>query len=249
MSENEPAASPSGDEQPRSIRLTDPRALRAYAHPTRMTLVGLLRRSGPFTATRAAELTGESVASCSYHLRILAKYGLVEEAPGGRGREKPWRATARYTDWPGASEDAAVAQAADALTAAAAERYFARVLEAMKDRSGLPREWREAEQFGDTLLYLTPAELADFGRRVEGLLMPYEARGSDPSLRPDGARPVSILRIAYLDRELPDGPGLESETDGTAGGGETTDGTGTADGIDRNSDDTGTTDGIDEGKR
>ncbi|MEU5986578.1 helix-turn-helix domain-containing protein [Streptomyces sp. NPDC047434] len=248
MPENEPAAAPPGDEQPRSIHLTDPRALRAYAHPTRMTLVGLLRRSGPFTATRAAELTGESVASCSYHLRILAKYGLVEEAPGGRGREKPWRATALYTDWPGASEDAAVAQAADALTAAAAERCFARVLEAMKDRSGLPREWREAEQFGDSLLYLTPAELADFGRRVEELLLPYEARGSDPSLRPDGARPVSILRIAYLDRELPDETGLESAANGAADevdAADVTDGTSAADGGDTTDDDTGATDGVD----
>ncbi|MGW1926347.1 winged helix-turn-helix domain-containing protein, partial [Streptomyces massasporeus] len=96
-------------EQPRSIRLTDPRALRAYAHPLRMSLVGLLRSSGPFTATRAAELTGESVASCSYHLRILAKYGLVEEAPGGRGRENPWQATARSTERPENSEDPSIA--------------------------------------------------------------------------------------------------------------------------------------------
>ncbi|MER5964010.1 helix-turn-helix domain-containing protein [Streptomyces sp. NPDC002057] len=191
-------------EQPRSIRLTDPRALRAYAHPLRMTLVGLLRGSGPFTATRAAELTGESVASCSYHLRILAKYGLVEEAPGGRGREKPWRATARYTEWPEYSEDAAVSQAADALSAAIAERYFERVTAAMENRHRLPKEWREAEQFGDSLLHLTPEELTSLGERINSLLMPYEARASDPSLRPEGARPVIVLRIAYLDQESPE---------------------------------------------
>ncbi|WP_086828713.1 helix-turn-helix domain-containing protein [Streptomyces sp. NRRL B-24572] len=194
-----------GGEQPRSIRLTDPRALRAYAHPLRMSLVGLLRSSGPFTATRAAELTGESVASCSYHLRILAKYGLVEEAPGGRGREKPWRATARYTEWPEYSEDATVAEAADALSTAVAERYFERVTRALENRHRLPKEWREAEQFGDSLLHLTPEELAGIGERIDELLRPYEARASDPSLRPEGARPVSILRIAYLDQDIPDG--------------------------------------------
>ncbi|MFH8620692.1 winged helix-turn-helix domain-containing protein [Streptomyces vietnamensis] len=193
-----------GGEQPRSIRLTDPRALRAYAHPLRMSLVGLLRSSGPFTATRAAELTGESVASCSYHLRILAKYGLVEEAPGGRGREKPWRATARYTEWPEYSEDATVAEAADALSTAVAERYFERVTRALENRHRLPKEWREAEQFGDSLLHLTPEELAGIGERIDELLRPYEARASDPSLRPEGARPVSILRIAYLDQDIPD---------------------------------------------
>lgn len=195
---------PSGDETPRSIRLTDPRALRAYAHPTRMQLVGLLRSSGPFTATRAAELTGESVASCSYHLRILAKYGLVEEAPGGRGREKPWRATARFTDWPEYSEDTAVAEAADALSVAVAERYFERVVRAMERRHLLPRAWQEAEQFGDSLIYLTAEELADLGERMSELLRPYEEREADRSLRPEGARAVSVLRIAYLDREIPD---------------------------------------------
>ncbi|MGW6418245.1 winged helix-turn-helix domain-containing protein [Streptomyces sp. NPDC055055] len=199
-----PEISDSEGEQPRSIRLTDPRALRAYAHPLRMTLVGLLRGSGPFTATRAAELTGESVASCSYHLRILAKYGLVEEAPGGRGREKPWRATARYTEWPEYSEDATVAEAADALSAAVIERYFERVTRAMENRHRLPREWREVEEFGDTLLYLTPEELTGLGERIDALLRPYEERRSDPSLRPEGARQVSILRIAHLDQEVPE---------------------------------------------
>ena len=61
--------------------LTDPRALRAYAHPIRMALLSLLRREGPHTATEAAAVIGESVASCSFHLRQLAKYGLIEEEP------------------------------------------------------------------------------------------------------------------------------------------------------------------------
>ncbi|MFF5424616.1 MULTISPECIES: winged helix-turn-helix domain-containing protein [unclassified Streptomyces] len=206
MSENSeprPSEVRPGEEQPRSIRLTDPRALRAYAHPLRLTLVGLLRSNGPFTATRAAALTGESVASCSYHLRILAKYGLVEEAPGGRGRQKPWRATAQYTEWPEYSEDPTVAEAADALSAAVAERYFERFTRAMENRRGTPKEWREAEQLGDSLLHLTPGELADLGKRIEELLRPYEERESDRSLRPEGARPVSIMRIAYLDQDVP----------------------------------------------
>ncbi|MFF1692131.1 winged helix-turn-helix domain-containing protein [Streptomyces sp. NPDC058257] len=204
ISETPEAVSPDGT-PPRSIRLTDPRALRAYAHPTRMALVGLLRRSGPFTATRAAELTGESVASCSYHLRMLAKYGLVEVAPGGQGREKPWRATARYTDWPGYSEDPSVAEASHALNTAVAERYFERVIRAKEQRHLLPRAWQEAEQFGDTFLYLTPEELTGLGERMNDLLRTYEDRNADPSLRPEEARRVSVLRIAFLDQEIAEG--------------------------------------------
>ncbi|MEU7029523.1 helix-turn-helix domain-containing protein [Streptomyces sp. NPDC046275] len=195
-------------EQPRSIQLTDPRALRAYAHPTRMTLVGLLRREGPFTATRAAELTGESVASCSYHLRILAKYGLVEEAPGGKGREKPWRATARYTEWPDHSEDPAVAQAADVLNMAMAEQYFERIVRAVERRHTLPTEWQRAEEFSDALVHLTPGELEELGERMAELLRPYEEREADPALRPEGAQPVALLRLAFVER-LPPADGEE----------------------------------------
>ncbi|WP_346015930.1 hypothetical protein [Couchioplanes caeruleus] len=34
-----------------TIQLGDPRALQAYAHPLRLSLIGLLRRNGPITAT------------------------------------------------------------------------------------------------------------------------------------------------------------------------------------------------------
>ena len=39
----------------RTVELTDPRALRALAHPVRLTLVSVLRREGPLTATQAGE--------------------------------------------------------------------------------------------------------------------------------------------------------------------------------------------------
>lgn len=179
----------------RSVHLTDPRALRAYAHPTRMKLVALLRVEGPFTATRAAELTGESVASCSYHLRTLAKYGLVEQAEGGRGREKPWRATAQYTNWQNAD-----GEAADALSTAMAERYFEHMTHAIESRHQLSDEWRRAEWFGDDVVYLTAAELTEVGQRLSEILGPYAERLDDPSLRPDGAAPVTMLRIAFRNR-------------------------------------------------
>ncbi|MEU9116219.1 helix-turn-helix domain-containing protein [Streptomyces sp. NPDC048483] len=178
--------------------MTDPRALRAYAHPTRMELVGLLRREGPLTATLAAELTGESVASCSYHLRMLAKYDLVEQVGGGRGREKPWRATAQFTDWPDHSDDRAVAEASTALQIALAENYLAKMTRALEQRHTLPHAWQEAEQFGDISLYLTAPELAELGERITELLAPYVPRLSDPASRPADARLVSLLRVAFV---------------------------------------------------
>lgn len=195
------------DPTARQIHLSDPRALRAYAHPTRMALVGLLRMEGPFTATRAAELTGESVASCSYHLRILAKYGLVEEAePGASGREKPWRATASYTDWPAWSADPAVADAAEALGVAVAESQFHRLMRARELRHTLPPQWQRAETYSDVVLHLTPEELSALGARIDEVVAEYAERGQDPARRPATARRVVYLHTGYVVPEQPEPP-------------------------------------------
>jgi predicted transcriptional regulator len=185
-------------DQPRSVRLADPRALRAYAHPTRLALVALLRRDGPHTATRAAEALGESVASCSFHLRQMAKYGLVEPAGGGRGREKPWRATAAFTDWDTASpQNSAEAAAGQALQLALAGQYYELAARWVQGQSGEPARWREAAHFGDTLLHLTAPELLDLGRKIEELAEPYLERLGDTSRRPAGSRPVTFVHLAF----------------------------------------------------
>jgi DNA-binding transcriptional ArsR family regulator len=182
----------------RSVRLTDPRALRAYAHPTRMALLALLRRDGPQTATQAARATGQSVASCSFHLRQMAKYGLVEQAGGGRGREKPWRAAALFTDWdPADAADPLATAATRALELALAEQYFELTARWLAARPGEPAEWREAAQFGDTLLHLTAAELHDLGGKIQALLHPYTGRLEDATTRPEGSRPVIFLHLAF----------------------------------------------------
>jgi predicted ArsR family transcriptional regulator len=180
------------------VRLSDPRALRAYAHPTRLALVALLRKDGPQTATQAAKATGESVASCSFHLRQMAKYGLVEQAEGGRGREKPWRATAMFTEWDAASSDDPVAAAAgQALQLALAEQYFSLLTRWQRAQATEPAEWREAAEFGDTLLHLTAAELQELGGKIHQLVQPYLERLDDPAARPAGSRPVTLLHLAF----------------------------------------------------
>jgi predicted transcriptional regulator len=182
----------------RSARLTSAQALRGYAHPIRLTLMALLRQDGPQTATQAARAIGQSVPSCSFHLRQMAKYGLVELAAGGRGREKPWQATAMATEWdPLSPQDPEVAAAAQALHLALAEQYFeltARWLRAAPEEAA---EWREAAQFGDSLLYLTAAELRELGGKIETLLRAYAGRLEEPATRPADSRPVAVLRLAF----------------------------------------------------
>jgi predicted ArsR family transcriptional regulator len=181
------------------VRLNDPRALRAYAHPVRMSLIGLLRTEGPLTATRAGELLGESSGTCSFHLRQLAKYGLVEEAAGGTGREKPWRATAQLTHVPRVTDDPELAAAAGQVRATLAEMYFARLTRWLGRSAAEPVQWQEAAQFGDQILYLTAGELKDLRERIEELLDGYLDRLVRPELRPEGARRVEYLQFAFPD--------------------------------------------------
>ncbi|HEY1627953.1 MAG TPA: helix-turn-helix domain-containing protein [Streptosporangiaceae bacterium] len=185
-------------EKARSVtKLTDPRALRAYAHPVRMALVGLLRTEGPLTATHAAELLGESSGTCSFHLRQLAKYGLVEEAGGGTGREKPWRATTMSTTWEATPANPELAAATNMLNTVIAERYFEQVMRWLDTIQLESKQWQESWLLGDRLLYLTPDELTGIGTKVRELLDPYSDRVADASLRPDGARRVSYLHFAF----------------------------------------------------
>jgi predicted ArsR family transcriptional regulator len=179
-------------------RLTDPRALRAYAHPVRMRLIGLLCTEGPLTATRAADLLGESSGTCSFHLRQLAKYGLVEEAEGGTGREKPWRATTTSTAWDTTGDGTPeMAAATSLLSTVVAEQYFEQLARWLEASPGEPAEWQRAATLGDRLLYVTPAELEELRDRMREMLDEYVERDLRPDLRPADARLISWLNIAF----------------------------------------------------
>jgi predicted ArsR family transcriptional regulator len=177
------------------VVLTDPRALRAYAHPIRMALLGLLRREGPRTATQAAAEIGESVASCSFHLRQLAKYGLVEEVAGVPGRAKPWRATARYTSWRSDSDDPELAAAATTLDRTVLDRYHHSASAWLDRRSSEPAAWRQAGQSSDYLVHLTAAETRELIQRMAVLIEEFMNRNDDPALRPEGSRPVHLIQL------------------------------------------------------
>jgi hypothetical protein len=178
-------------------KLTDPRALRAYAHPVRMALVGLLRTEGPLTATKAGELLGESSGTCSFHLRQLAKYGLVEEAGGGTGREKPWRATTTSTSWEAIANTPELAAATSLLDTVVAERYFEQLMRWLEHSQQESTQWQQAALFGDRILYVTPDELAELGRKVLELVDVYFDRQLNPELRPPDARFVTYLHLAF----------------------------------------------------
>ena len=191
--------------QPEPMRITDPTVMRALAHPVRMALLELFGVHPTLTATQASEALGESPANCAFHLRTLTKYGFVEEAGGGRGRERPWRASAnsvriRVNTADLDSEQAQVA--ANALGQVWQERWFARIREAFANRHWAP-EWEEAAGSSQTLTFLTPDELRGMREEIGAIISRHlDERRVDPSKRPPGALPVEIVSFAYPRQDL-----------------------------------------------
>src|SRR5262245_47552633 len=74
-------------------KLSDPRMLRGIAHPMRNRILEELSATGPMRAADVAAALEMPANLASFHLRQLAKYGLVEEAPelARDGRDRVWR--------------------------------------------------------------------------------------------------------------------------------------------------------------
>ncbi len=186
-------------------QLTDPKAVRALAHPVRIALLEALMREGPLTATEAAEIVGESPANCSFHFRTLAKYGFVEEVPGSTGRARPWRRVALGESLDLREQEQEGLAAAQAFAEMSVERVFARVRQFLATGHNEPEEWRVGFT-NASLLYLTPDELEDLGRQSRDLIDSlYRERTLDISKRPKGARAVQYGAFGFPLPPMPSG--------------------------------------------
>jgi hypothetical protein len=188
-------------QEPKELR--DPRAIRALAHPHRLTLLELVGQEGSLTSARAAELTGESTASCSFHLRQLAKYGFIEPAEGGKGRERPWRLASVDVRWSDEGAAPELAAAADELTTLLLERDLALLERYLRTRTSVSPEWRQAATATHGTVYVTAEELAELGRELIALRERFAERLVDPKLRPPDARAVRLVGLAIPSPEEP----------------------------------------------
>jgi DNA-binding transcriptional ArsR family regulator len=178
-------------------KVSDVRTMRALAHPVRIALIEALVLGGAMTATEAGERIGESPTTCSFHLRQLAKYGLVEEAGGGRGRARPWRLTGIGLGL-AAPEDAETELAAGVLLRLVRERQLERYWTWLQSMASYPRSWREAADDSEYILFLTVGELKQLKENLSAMLMPlFLERMADPSKRPAGSVPVELLLFSY----------------------------------------------------
>ena len=161
------------------LRITDPKALRALAHPVRQRVVTELYSGEVLTATEASRICDVTPSAMSYHLRALATWGIVERVESGDGRERPWRAVAdSITITPGAHRAAGIV--AD--------------LEAGLDR--LAAAVADGEEHGMTArgrLWLTDEEERELREALHALVRSYGGRTSRD--HPEGARPWDVYGL------------------------------------------------------
>ncbi|MBP3077572.1 ArsR family transcriptional regulator [Streptomyces sp. 604F] len=168
------------------VRTLDPRSLRGLAHPLRMRLFRALRESGPATASQLAGRLDESSGATSYHLRQLAAYGFVEDAPEhGKGRERWWRATSqgiRLEPDRLNLADPVQRGAVDVLMHEVADNHTEEVSTWLGTRHEWPAAWQEAYDLSDYSYRLTPAQAVELRERAGELLesfRAYEAQNAD----------------------------------------------------------------------
>jgi DNA-binding transcriptional ArsR family regulator len=174
----------------------DARRLRALAHPMRIKIVGLLRIHGPATATTLAQRLGVNTGATSYHLRELAKAGMVEEDESrGNARDRWWRSVYASTFLDDTEILAKEPDAALSYLRGVAQVNAEEMFRHVEDLPGLPQEWQAASTISDYGLHLTAEQLTGLLEELVAVLAKYR---TDPDAEPPaGTRKVAIQLQAF----------------------------------------------------
>ncbi|MFD8782798.1 ArsR/SmtB family transcription factor [Kitasatospora sp. NPDC059599] len=199
------------------IEITDPKAMRALAHPVRLAILERLQRHGPATATQLSPDVGATPSVTSWHLRHLAGFGLVRDAEAGTDRrERRWEAAARGfrfetpEDDEGRSAARVLSREMFARSATLPQRWMT------ETEPGLDPVWRKPAGLADTRIVVSAEELAAIEDAIERVLVPYITR--DPAQRPNDSRSVRLLRYVLPEAadDRPNDTAAEPADDRTA---------------------------------
>jgi DNA-binding IclR family transcriptional regulator len=175
-----------------------------------MSILEQLVVFGPLTATEVATRIDESPANCSWHLRKLAEHGFVEEAGGGTGRARPWRAASRGLSWNEQDTSESAQLAGEALTAMLVDREVARYAEARRWLAHDEAGWRASAGSVQGAMWITEDEFAELAEEFRQVVTRHLERVYDPSLRPPGSRLVNVMGWA-VPAYHPDGRPVTAE--------------------------------------
>jgi DNA-binding transcriptional ArsR family regulator len=198
--------------------LLTPRRLRGLVHPIRLRLLTLLQEDGPATASQLGRRIGQSSGVTSYHLRILAEHGFIDDdTERSNGRDRWWRSRYRTTAFtlrsPDDPLDAEGVEVAEQYVRMVVDQTYARMvayvdsfIERGEDLARLP--WT----FGDATLRLTIDEARELTGAVNRLLEPYRRTPVDRvDDRPDAVDATFMFQLLPDDQtddqpdEQPDG--------------------------------------------
>jgi predicted ArsR family transcriptional regulator len=196
--------------KPMRVKHLDPQSVRALAHPLRVRLLGSLRFDGPGTASILGERLGESSGATSYHLRVLADHGFIEEDTSrGRGRERWWRSAHDATSWrPEQFRGDPDAEAAEQWLSGFVARQGMEWLDGwLERRPSADPAWVNASAESDYRLQMTPRELRAMVDELHAVIRRHDQAAEDSrAAAPAGtgdadgepeARGVRVLLYAF----------------------------------------------------
>jgi DNA-binding transcriptional ArsR family regulator len=174
----------------------DPRVLRAIAHPLRTRILGELTAAGHLRAADVAESLGIPANQASFHLRQLAKYGLVEPAPelARDGRDRVWKPVHEH----GVSLDVDSMEKGPGGKAAVSvwKRQAAAVAKESVDRAYASRKTRDAHvMISDDWIRLTKAEAKELSDELIALQESWQARSRENPARAAERRTYHLMQI------------------------------------------------------
>lgn len=182
--------------------ISDPVRIRALAHPVRLELLDYLDAAGKVTATDCAAATGESVASCSYHLRVLAKHGYIEQVDQP-GREKPWKVVSHGRSSVIDRNAPGSVHALSTMASIFAYRQLDRIQSWLQRASQLPIEDIDVSTVTTSSFYATHDEIRQFREDLWKLARRFDGRWQHPELWPEGSMPVQLFSVVNIDPDRP----------------------------------------------
>lgn len=190
------------------LKITDVRVLAALAHPARLSILHLLMTVGDATATQCASVVGETPSSCSYHLRHLERFGLVERVESGAddavdGRTRRWRAVASGFDFgePHSTGSPELVAVTAALTSVGLDENLRLARHYLSHLDEVPESWQDAAAFSTYALMVNVDELRQVVDAIDAIVRPLRAAAREDA--PADALPVRLSFEAFSRTDLP----------------------------------------------
>src|SRR3954447_2238893 len=187
----------------------DAASLKALAHPLRVQIMRALDLREQMSVTSLAAALGETTGAVSYHLRQLARHGLVEEGesedaaeaveeaaerpPVGR-RRRMWRMAVDEIHISGNAflTDPDTKEAAGFLLREFESSRSRRLAHWFATSTTWPEEWQNASSDMEGTLTLDPAQTRALADELKAVIDRYRELPSG-----SGARPVDVQYAVY----------------------------------------------------